>query len=268
MPELSQRTLGKVIGALAEMVPPEADTFPLIRDFWSTKLFEWGFPEWLIEFARVRSMNWSVVVRELFAGRGSAVNNVPVGRDLCHQMLRRLTVMAYSESKNKRIREDIRLSLQLDGFDVGEQGLKSIDGPVSIEGEKSLLLDTLRASKLGRQDVISKHIEDAEDHFNQGKHHSAIGEARSALQAVIEETVLFAESKVSRRSGGGVKNQIEFLGREGFLTTDEQQAFLSAWAFLSSGNHPGLSSEEEGRIGSILCLEFIQILLIKCKILL
>lgn len=268
MPELSQRTLGKVIGALAEMVPPEADTFPLIRDFWSTKLFAWGFPEWLIEFARVRSMNWSVVVRELFAGRGSAVNNILTGRDLCHQMLRKLTLMAYSESKSKRTREDIRLSLQLDGFDVGEHELKSIDGPVSIEGEKSLLLDTLRASKFSRQDVIVKHINDAEEHFNQGKHHSAIGEARSAFQAVIDETVFLAESKVPRRSGGGVKNQIEFLGRESFLTTDEQQAFLSAWGFLSSGNHPGLTSEEEGRIGTILCLEFIQILLIKCRSLL
>jgi hypothetical protein len=52
------------------------------------------------------------------------------------------------------------------------------------------------------------------------------------------------------------------------LSSDEQSAFLSVWGFLCSGNHPGLSSEDEGRIGMILCLEFIQILLAKGKVLL
>jgi hypothetical protein len=104
----------------------------------------------------------------------------------------------------------------------------------------------LKSSKLGRQDVISKHIADAEDLFNQGKHHPAIGEARCAMQAVIDETVI-----------------VLFLEEHGFLTPEEQSAYLSAWGFLSSGNHPGLSSEDEGRIGTIICLEFIQILLLK-----
>lgn len=143
--------------------------------------------------------------------------------------------------------------------------------PISVEQEKSRLLSDLRASKLGRQDVISKHVIDAEDLFNQGKHHAAIaaiGEARGALQAVIEEVVTLLESKVASRSGSGTKNKVEFLGKLTFLSADEQAAFLSTWGFLSSGNHPGMSSEEEGRIGTILCFEFIQILLIKCKSLL
>ena len=151
---------------------------------------------------------------------------------------------------------------------MGAQGLKPIDGFTSVEKEKSRLLDQLKSSKLGRQDVIAKHIDEAEDLFGQGRNHPAIGEARSALQAVIEETVILQETKVNKRSGGGVKNQIDFLGQEGTLSTDEQKAFLSAWSFLCAGNHPGMSSEEEGRIGTILCLEFIQILLIKGKTLL
>jgi len=39
MPELSQRTLEKVILAVGEMLPDHADTFPLMADFWRTKLF-------------------------------------------------------------------------------------------------------------------------------------------------------------------------------------------------------------------------------------
>jgi hypothetical protein len=268
MPELSQRTLGKVITALTAVLPGEADTFPLMRDFWRAKLFEWGFPPWLIDFVLARSMNWSAIIPELFEGTVRTKDHVSVGYALCHQMLRKLTALAFDESKNRSTQERIRLSLQLDGFDVSKQELKPIDGPVSVEEEKSRLLDNLKASNLGRQDVISKHIEDAEDLFNEGRHHAAIGEARSALQAVIEEAAILLESKIPRRSGGGTKNKIEFLEREGFLSSDEQQSFLSAWGFLSSGNHPGLSSEEEGRIGTILCLEFIQILLIKCKSLL
>jgi len=115
---------------------------------------------------------------------------------------------------------------------------------------------------------VYRHIRDAEDLFSDGKHHAAIGEARSALQAVIDEVVVLVESKTGRKSGGGTKNKTRFLEKESILSTDEQAAFLAAWGFLSSGNHPGLSSEEEGRIGTIPCLAFIQILLLKCKTLL
>ncbi len=92
----------------------------------------------------------------------------------------KLTVMAFSESKERSIKESIRLSLQLDGFEVGTGGLRSIDGPVSVEEEKSRLLAHLKASMFGRKDVIAKHINDAEDLFNDSKYHAAI----AALAAV------------------------------------------------------------------------------------
>lgn len=263
MPDLSQRTLGKVIASLEAMVPAEADTFPLMRNFWRIKLFEWGFPDWLVHVVLKRSMNWSVIIPDLFYAKTKTAENIPIEGALSSQMLRELTVMAYTETPSRLDREELRLALQLDGFDVGNKKLTPIDGPVSIEHEKTRLIEYLRASKLGRQDVISKHIEDAEDHFNNGKHHSAIGEARSALQAVIEEIVVLAEAKTQKRSGSGTKNMIEFLEREKIFSNDEQLAFVAAWAFLSSGNHPGMPSEEEGRIGTIFCLELIQILLIK-----
>jgi hypothetical protein len=67
---------------------------------------------------------------------------------------------------------------------------------------------------------------------------------------------------------GMVKDRVLFLEKHNFLSDDERAAVLSAWGFLSSGSHPGLSSDESGRIGTILCFEFIQILLIKVKALL
>jgi hypothetical protein len=263
MPEISQRTLGKVIGALGALLPEWADTYPEIRKFWRTKLFEAGFPEWLIDFAIDKSGDWSQIIPELYGRKVKTRDHYLVGKAPCQQMLCDLTVFAYSESEDRRVKESIRLSLQLDGFEVGPSRLQSIDGFASAEQEKSRLLGYLKSSKLGRQDVIAKHISDAEDLFNQGKNHSALGEARSAFQAVLEETVSVLESKLSKKSGGTVKDKINFLTQEGVFSPDEQQATFSAWGFLSAGNHPGLPSEEEGRIGTILCLEFIQMLLIK-----
>ena len=265
MPGISQRTLAKIITALTEMLPRDADTFPLMRDFWRTKLFELGFPDWLTDYFISRKMNWSLVIPDLFKGALTIRDGTVVGSVLCNAMLVRLTTTAYDESKDRSAKENIRRSLQLDGYEVGGGEINSIDGPVSVEEEKTRLLKDLKASRLNRRNVIGKHITDAEDLFTSGKHHPAIGEARSALQAVIEDTVDLLEAKSGNRSGGGTKNQIEFMERQRFLSPDEQAAFLSAWGFLSSGNHPGLSSDDEGRIGIILCLEFIQILLAKAK---
>jgi hypothetical protein len=119
-----------------------------------------------------------------------------IGAFLCHQMLRNLTVLAY-ECQDRQLKNDLRLSLQLDGFEIDSKGLQGI-GITSVEQEKSLLISLLKSSKLRRQDVISKHIADAEDLFNQGKHHPAIGEARCAMQAVIDETVIVLEAKVGK----------------------------------------------------------------------
>ncbi len=268
MPKLSSRTLGRVIKILAALPPEDADTFPLLRDFWRQKLFEWGFPGWLVQGAAERSFNWTRIIPDLYMGSFSTKSHPPIPAMLAKQMLHRLTALALTEAEDASVREDVRLSLQLDGFELGTNGLRAVDGPVSVEEERSRLIASLNGCRLGRKDVISKHIADAEDLFNNGKHHSAIGEARSALQAVIEETVKLVEERTRQRSGSGTVNQVDFLAREGVFTPDEQQAFRAAWAFLSSGNHPGVPPEEDGRIGMILCLEFIQILLLKGKSLL
>jgi hypothetical protein len=268
MPGVSQRTLAKLIPVLNAIVPENADTYPLMRQFWRAKLFEWGFPDWLTEHFFSRGMDWSLVIPDLYKGSVKNQEGAQVAQVLCNTMSLRLLASVYQEAKSGSAKETLRLSLQLDGYEVGGGKIGSIDGPVSVEEEKTRLLRNLKTSRLARQQVISKHITDAENLFGDGKHHPAIGEARSALQAVIEDTVALLEAKVGKRGGGGTKNQIEFMAQHSFLSPDEQYAFLSAWGFLSSGNHPGMSSEDEGRIGIILCLEFIQILLIKGKALL
>jgi hypothetical protein len=264
--ELSQRTLANVMKVLPSLTPEDADTHYLISQFWQQKLFEWGFPGWLIDHVVDRNFNWTTIVRDLFGGKvvaGHGNSSYFVPQNIQESMLNTLTAMAFSESEDYVEKESLRLSLQLDGFEVADSKLASVQGPISISKEQNRLMKSLAVSSFSRKDLIRKHLQDAEDHFSEGKMHSAMGESRSGFQAALEDTVTLVEAKVSRRSGGGVKNQIEFLNREKVFSDDEKLAFLSAWGFLSAGSHPGLPPDEAGRIGLIFGLEFIQVLLLK-----
>jgi hypothetical protein len=223
MPSLSQSTLGRVATALARLYSQDQQASVFFStDYWRNKLFERGFPDWLRQFVLDKSHNWTVIIPELFEGRVKDRDNYYVGVAVCHAVLRKLAVVAYDDTKNQATKDAIRLSLQLDGFEVAAGALRPIDGPVSVNEEKSRLLAFLKVSKLGRKEVISQHIADAEDLFSQGKHHPAIGEARSALQAILDETIKLAEAKVTNRSGGGFKNQVEFLEKETVFSNDDQ----------------------------------------------
>jgi hypothetical protein len=253
---------------LETLTPEDADNYSRRQDFWQKMLFKWGFPGWLINYASGASQNWTGIIRDLFEGRvteplGQGVYHIP--REIQEQMLRRLSAMAITESEDTDDSYQLRLSLQLDGFDVNDGKTVPIDGPISVTEEKSRLLANLNASSFARKELIAKHLKDAEGLFSEGKMHPAMGEARSAFQAAVEDTVSLVESKTKNKSGGGLKNQIEFLAKNEFISTDEQQAFLAAWGFLSAGSHPGLPPDEAGRVGFVLGLEFMQVLLIKAR---
>jgi hypothetical protein len=143
MPELSQRTLGKVIFALNGLVPNHIVDFPRGRMFWRTKLFEAGFPDWFIQWAMTYSMNWSVIVIELFHGRVSSPEKAMIGQELCHQMLRKLTVLAISGSKDRRVQEAIRKSLRSDGFGI-EESIRAVAAPKELAITSDIVEAALR----------------------------------------------------------------------------------------------------------------------------
>jgi hypothetical protein len=276
VPDLSQRTLAHAMKVLESLVPQDAQTQFFRGKFWQQKLFGWDFPPWLIDYAEKKHYDWVDIIRDLHGGGvtqwlAGTLDYVP--RVLQESMLIKLTAMAMSEEAedpedSAGDQERLRLSLLLDGFEVSQAKVVSVEGPISITKEKSRLLTNLEASALPRKELIAAHLKDAEDLFSDSKMHSAMAEARSALQAAVEDTVSLVERKLSNRSGGGFRNQIEFLAKESFVSADEQQAFLAAWGFLSAGAHPGLPPDEVGRIGLIFGLEFAQVLLVKAKTLL
>jgi hypothetical protein len=257
--------------ALREIAAEDVDTDYLRHQFWQQMLFKWGFPPWLIDHAAEKRYDWTRIIRDLHSGKVAQwikgmLQYVP--QVLQESILIKLTAMAMEESDQSVDTEALRLSLLLDGFEMSQGKMLRAEGPVSVTKERSRLITDLEASSFARKRFISKHLEDAEDLFTEGKMHPAMAEARSAFQAGIEDTVSCVQLTVPRRSGGGLKNQIEFLSRESFFSSDEEQAFLAAWGFLCAGAHPGLPPDEVGRIGLILALEFTQVLLIKARTLL
>jgi len=249
----------------------EIETSYELSDVWQQSLFRWGFPSWLIDYAAKKHYDWIAIIRDLHGGKvthwiGSDLRLV--ARGLQESVLVKLTAVAMEESEPTIDRERLRLSLLLDGFELSNGKIVSVEGPVNLTKEKSRLLTTLEASSFGRKAMIAKHLQDAEDLFSDGKMHAAMSEARSAFQAGIEDTVSIVESRATHKAGGGLKNQIDFLFKENFVSADELQAFLAAWGFLSAGAHPGLPPDEAGRIGLIFGLEFTQVLLVKAKTLL
>lgn len=268
MPDLSQRTLAHVMRVLSAIVPQGIYTSRSKEIFWQQKLFEWGFPKWLIDYAEECIFEWTSIIRDLFDGKvwertSSGSHSIP--RIVQASMLKRLTALAITESGQTEEVRQLRRSLQLDGFDVEDGETIPIDGPISVVEEKSRLLRDLKASLFTQKGIIAKHLEEAEDLFSKGKMHPAMGEARSAFQAAAEDCVELMEKNTRPKSGGGFKNQVEFLTKTNFVSDDEAQALLAAWGFLSAGAHPGLPPDEAGRIGLVLALEFTHMLLVKAQ---
>ena len=253
---------------LRSLEPEDTDTAFLIREFWEPLLFGWNFPSWLIDEAIKQHFNWTTIIRHLQGGQVAHwVRGVMTYLSTVDQksMLKQLTVMAMTESEPTVEQEELRLMLLLDGFEVSDRKLVSVQGPISLTQERNRVLTNLASSSFARKRVIATHLKEAEDQFSSGKMHVSMGQSRSAFQAGVEDAVALVEMRVSRKAGSGLKNQVVFLREENFLSADEEAAFLAAWGFLSAGAHPGLPPDEVGRIGLIFGLEFIQVVMIKAK---
>jgi|HubBroStandDraft_6_1064221.scaffolds.fasta_scaffold08611_4 hypothetical protein len=132
MAELSQKTLGGVIKLLSELPPNEAATFPLVQDFWRQKLFEWGLPNWFIRYGADKRFNWTIIVPDMFSGfpKFSGTQDI-VPETLRNTCLLRLTAIALKETRNQRQGDELRLSLQSDGFKIPKPDVQTVNSQAS-----------------------------------------------------------------------------------------------------------------------------------------
>jgi hypothetical protein len=284
MNRLSQRTLVRMMEVMERMGRAVTATPRRghLGDFasaekrpWSRLLLENEFPPWLVSKAeRMYDFAWDRILLDLHDGKfvdpsealstgEGAVLNLLSPKATGEVFLERLAAFLADRPEG----ESVLRSLELDGLCVNMAKLELIplEGPVSQQEEEDRLTHLVRAAGLPRETTILKHITDAGNLYSASMDHSALGESRTFLQALIDDISVEtnAHGRHTRGLPGGTKNRIEYLGQVGFLTQDEQAALDSAWGLLSAGAHPGVPSREAARIGMILAIEFAQILLLK-----
>ena len=278
---LAQRTLVEVMRAFERHAAPDmepgAELEPPVN--FAQLLFEHNFPGWFVRHAQSSfyRFNWQRIVMDLREGRFFFPHGWYDGAsNITGQYLSKHGGVSEGERLNRRLAalaatlpsgEQVRRSLELEGFSVNEKTLELVptESIVNEQQEEERINRLVNQSALPRADLILKHIGDARDLFVQGKDHPSIGESRSFVQAIIDDI----GTETNRRGGhsrgfpGGTKERLQYLEDVGFFTSDDKAAFQSAWGFLSAGTHPGIPPHELARIGLILALEFGQLLLLK-----
>jgi hypothetical protein len=264
--KLSQRTLVRVMDAL--------DTVPYKNRF--RFLYGNGLPDWFVTRARVNyQFNWDQIIISLRNTRFFFPSNSHFGILGQYQsvedaqlrgeaVIRKLAAIAASLPNQ----DSLENSLQLDGYAIDKEQLLLVplEGPVNAQAEEDALTALLRTSGLPNAATVEQHIKDANELFVQGRPHASLNESRNMLQALIDgiSTETHQNRVHSRGFPRDTAGRILYLKDVAFFTTDEHDAFKSAWHALSAGSHPGVPAREEARIGLVLALEFSQLLLLKC----
>lgn len=293
MNQLSQRTLVRMMEVMERMHRAAAPPPPRLRprgtytvagaseaQFWSRLLYEKDFKDWFVTHSEsFYTYNWDSILRDLRSTRfffpqvsysgGNILGREYLSEQDAQQLgeatLCRLAALLATRQEG----ESVRRSLELDGFDVNAEKLTLVplEGPISQQEEEDRFTQLVRGVGLPSESIILKHLKDAGNLYSQGNDHPSLGEARSFLQAVIDDIAIETDrlGAHATKLPAGTKNRIAYLQEVGFFTTDEQASFGSAWGALSAGAHPGLTAREEARIGLVLAVEFGQVLLLKVK---
>jgi hypothetical protein len=275
--QLSQRTIvatGRILRSFGSD-RHELESEPDIGEF----LYEHDFPNWFVTHARSHyTMDWGEILpavrdgsfffpHSYFAMPGTNITGQdlnPADAEILGEiLLQRLAALASTMPGG----ESAARSLELDGFQVNKKNLELTPAEMVVneQEEEDRVSELVKKSGLSGATVILKHIRDARDLFVDGKDHSSIGEARSFIQALIDNISQETDQHGGHSIGypGGTANRLDYLRSVGFFTPDERTAVGASWGFLSAGSHPGLSSRDEARIGLILSLEFGVLLLAK-----
>jgi hypothetical protein len=267
---ISQRTIVRMMEALAQFSSMPSNL--QVRE-----LYQSTFPDWFITHAKFHyEFDWDNILRDLrnrsfFYSDSCDLSNSITGEYLNDEklalygegLLTRLAAFIASQ----QIGSAVLRSLELDGFQLNKEKLclVPLEGGVSEQEEEDRLAVLVRGSGLPNGPTILKHVSYASALFFDDKDHPSLGEARSFLQALIDDicTETDKPSAHSVKLPGGTGPRIEYLKNVGFLTADEETAYKAAWGALSAGAHPGVPAREEARIGLILALVFGQRLLLK-----
>jgi len=246
----------------------------------SRLLYEYDFPDWFVVHASsYYQFSWDGILMSLrnvgffFPDTGyfgMSTDNI-TGRYLDkveaqqwgEYFIQRLAALATTLPNGNSVVN----SLQLDGYSVNSRKLTLIplEDIVSAQEEGDALTARVKSAGFTNAQTVLQHIADAKNLFVESKYHPSLNESRNVLQCLVDDISSDTQNSGahSTKLPGGTANRIAYLREVGFLTTDEEAAYKSAWVALSAGSHPGVPDRDEARIGLILAIEFGQLLLLK-----
>jgi hypothetical protein len=242
-------------------------------------MYEMGFEQTFIEACRQQYFwDFSAIIRELESGKFRPNPNYRSSKILAQNhglnaqpYLLKLAALCSRMCSNGAFLEqsaDLAATLERDGWLHEDGVLRRIDqGVIDKPAERTRIERLIDATGLDHDGVIESHLREALRLTKNGNFHPCLSEWRSFLQSIIQgvwrATKSARDEFRSFADSPGWKDGISFLVRSGFLTEDEKPAYDSAFGFLSSGSHPGISEEEDAHLAEILCLILGQALLLK-----
>lgn len=152
---------------------------------------------------------------------------------------------------------EFRKSLLLDGYEIDDSTIKSLDpnfeGKEPVEDE---LLNEISKSGLDENNEINSCLRASASDFikPQPDYNGSLTNIRICLETIVRK-IAFAKNFVTDRTGNTWGPSLGYLKTTGFLTEKEEKALASIFTFVSDGAHVpiGFSEEEFVRLGRNIC---------------
>ena len=153
--------------------------------------------------------------------------------------------------------DEFKKSLLLDGYEIKEKTIKSLDpnfiGKEPVEDE---LVNEIDKSDLDQKDEIISCLTASASDFVKAEpdYNGSLTNIRICLETIVRK-VAFTKGFSTTRSGNTWGPSLSYLKTNGFFTEKEEKTLASIYTFVSDGAHVpiGFSEEEFVRLGRNIC---------------
>jgi hypothetical protein len=192
-----------------------------------------------------------------------------LGQCLIRERLTNPKFEPYSSRKKSTV-DEMRQSLELDGFIYQEGILLIPEQTVIEEAEEQGVLENLAASvELQDPVTLKHHIDLSASDFQEGRWDDSISNSRKVLEWVLRQVaakydLAFGNSSLSSE---GLAKQVavrDYLEKVGLLEKKEKQTIAEVYGLLSNtGAHPYVAQRDQARLMRHLALTFSQFALLR-----
>lgn len=173
---------------------------------------------------------------------------------------------------DKNAVDNMRLSLELDGYIFRNSMIFSPDDSILDESEEEDILENLMISvQLDDIKTIKYHLDLSADNFRESKWSDSISNSRKVLEAVLSQIAKrFSQIKdiepLPPEKLTWASHVREYLKNNNFFNDNEKEAIAKIYGFLSeTGSHPYIANQDQARLMRHLFLTICQFELLRLE---